>query len=262
MPEVIINGYKSYIAKEFKKKYQKKYKIVHYKNDINDYLFFKKFIKKKKFTHFIHFAGLSRKKCALDIDLCKKTNYDAPKNIIKNLNLLDKKPSFIFISTSHVYGNSKKKISEESKTNPKSHYAKFKLKTEKFIINNYKNYTILRLFNVYGKKQPSGYFISDMYKKIKNNEKILIDQSIRDFIHVKTVSKIINHIIKNKINGIINIGTGNPVKLIDVIHKIEKKLKKKANIKIINKSSKIISNISLLESLNFRFHKNEKNFNL
>ena len=262
MVAVVINGYKSYIAKEFKKKYQKKYKIIHYKEDINNKNLLKNFISKNKFTHFIHFAGMSRSKCELNKNLCTKTNFEAPRNIIKNLNLLKEKPKFLFISSSHVYGNSQKKLNEKSKTVPKSHYAKLKLKTEKIVQRYYKNSAILRIFNVYGKNQPNGYFVPDMIKKIKNNEQIVIDRSERDFIHVKTVSKIINYILINKISGIINIGTGNAISLINIIKQIEKKIKKKANIKIINKSTKIISDISLLESFNFKFTKNEKNFNL
>ena len=105
---------------------------------------------------------------------------------------------FIFISTCHVYGKSNKKLNENSKLAPNSIYADMKLKSEKFITKNYDNYSILRLFNVYGPNQPLSFFIPDMIKKIKKNQIIEIDESIRDFIHVNTVSRIISFIIKKK----------------------------------------------------------------
>ena len=48
---IAINGYKSFIAKNFIKKYKKKYKIIHYKKDINNLKEFKKFSIKNKFSH-------------------------------------------------------------------------------------------------------------------------------------------------------------------------------------------------------------------
>ena len=65
MITVAVNGYKSYIGKNFYRYYNKKYKIIHYKEDINDIDKFKLFTNKKSFDYFIHLAGLSRLKCNL-----------------------------------------------------------------------------------------------------------------------------------------------------------------------------------------------------
>ena len=118
MKGIIINGYKGFIAKNFISKFKSKYKILRYKKDINDIELFKKFIYRKKFTHLIYFAGLSRKKCISCKKECLQTNFLSIKKTIDLLNTLSLKPVFIFISSSHVYGHSKYRLKETSKLKP------------------------------------------------------------------------------------------------------------------------------------------------
>ena len=101
-----------------------------------------------------------------------------------------------------------------------------------------------------------------MIKKIKKNQTIEIDDSIRDFIHVNTVSRIISFIINKKITGVINVGSGRGLSLKSIINLIGNKLDKKPLLEISNKKSKIVSNIKFLTSKGFKFKKNEKNFNI
>ena len=262
MKIIAISGYKSYIGNHFYHQNKKKIRIVHFKKDINNISELKKFIIKKRITHFINFAGLSRLKCSENKSECTKTNFKSIRSIINFFKKLKNKPMFIFISTCHVYCKSNKKLNENSKLAPNSLYADLKLKSEKFIINNYKNYTILRLFNVYGPNQPISFFIPDMIKKIKNNQIIKIDKSIRDFIHVNTVSRVINFIISKNITGVINVGSGRGYALKSIINRISNKLKKKPLIKISNKKTKIIANVKFLISKGFKFKKNEKHFDI
>jgi UDP-glucose 4-epimerase len=258
MKIIAINGYKSFIGKYFYQQNNKKIKIINFKKDINDIKELKKFIRKSKITHFIHFAGLSRHKCNKKKSECLKTNYMSIKSIINFFNTLQKKPIFIFISSSHVYGHSKKKLDEKSKTNPLSLYAKLKLKSENYIKKNYSKYSILRLFNVYGENQPNNFFISDMIKKIKNKEIIKIDNSSRDFIHVSEVSNIIYYIIINEILTTINIGTGKGKTLKYIISKITKKIGIKPLVNLSKKTTNIVANISFLKSQGYKFKNNAK----
>ena len=165
MKRIAITGYNSFIGNHFYKKYKNKYVIINYKENINNISKFKLFINSKRLDFFVHFAGMSRTKCDENKKLCKKTNFLSLKKIINNLNDLEHKPRFIFISTSHVYSNSSKKIKESFKKKPKSLYAKLKLNSENYLKEKYKKYSILRLFNVYGKKQPHTFFIPDIKKK-------------------------------------------------------------------------------------------------
>lgn len=262
MKIIAISGYKSFIGNHFYQKYKKKVKIIHYKKNINDSTELKRFIIKNRITHFVNFAGLSRLKCSKNKSECIKTNFRSIKSIIDYFNKLNIKPMFIFISTCHVYGNSNIKLNEGSKIAPNSIYAKIKLKSEEYIIKNYENYSILRLFNVYGPNQPMSFFIPDIIEKIKKKHTIKIDKSIRDFIHVSTVSRVINFIIDKEIVGIFNVGSGRGQSLKSIINRIGYKLKIKPKLKVLNKKSKIISDLNLLKSEGFKFKKNETNFNI
>ena len=167
MKHICITGYNSFIGKNFYKKYKNKFKILPYKKNINNLNELKKFIQNKKITHLVNFAGLSRIKCEENKINCINTNFKSIKKIINFLNKFNDKPHFIFISTSHVYNFSRTKLKEKSKTNPKNIYSKLKLRSENYIKRYYKNYTILRLFNIYGPNQSKNYFIQDMREKIR-----------------------------------------------------------------------------------------------
>ena len=140
MKHILISGFNSYIGNHFCKKYKKKYKIINYKEDINNISKFKLFTKKKKIDFFIHFASLSRIQCDVNKKLCKRTNFLSIKNIINYFNTLKFKPNFIFMSSSHVYTNSSNKIREEYKKKPESLYGKLKLQSENYLKKNYKKY--------------------------------------------------------------------------------------------------------------------------
>ena len=265
MKHILISGYNSFIGNYFYKKYKKKYKITYYKEDINNISKFKLFTKKKKIDFFIHFAGLSRQQCDMNKKLCIKTNFLSLKKIINHFNTLKFKPNFIFISSSHVYKNSINKIKEEYKKKPESLYGKLKLESENYLKENYEKYCILRLFNIYGKNQPENFFIPDINKKIKLQKKIRLNKSIRDFIHVNDVVKIINFIIRKKVNDIINIGSGYGIPLSSIVKMISSQNKIKPLIKITSKNGKLIANISKLRSIGYKYKIdkiNEKNFNI
>ena len=265
MKHILISGYNSFIGNYFHKKYKKKYKITCYKEDINNISKFKLFTKKKKIDFFIHFAGLSRQQCDIDKKLCIKTNFLSIKNLIKHFNTLKFKPNFIFMSSSHVYKNSINKIKEEHRKKPESLYGKLKLDSENYLKKNYKKYCILRLFNIYGKNQPENFFIPDINKKIKLRKMIRLNQSMRDFIHVNDVAKILNFIIKNDVNDTINIGSGYGRLLSSIVKMISSQNKIKPLIKITSKNGKLIANISKLRSIGYKYKIdkiNEKNFNI
>ena len=131
METIGIDGYNSYIAKKFKSKYRKKHKIYIFKEDINNIQKIKQFINKKKISTYIRCGGLSRSKCENNKIGCKKTNYNANKKLINFLKT-KKKIKVIFLSTSHIYKYSKKKIKETSLKKPTNLYGKLKLKSENY----------------------------------------------------------------------------------------------------------------------------------
>ena len=252
-----IDGFNSYIANSFYNKYKNKYKIYKYKFDINNINELRKFINKKKIKIFIRLAGFSRTKCSEQPDKCYATNYIANKKLV-NL-LITKKIKLIFLSTSHVYSFSNKKINEKFKTSPKNDYAKFKLKSENYINKYLENYLIIRVFNIYGKNQPKGYFISDIKEKIKNKQKILINNSYRDFIHVDEVSRFLTFSIQKNLKGIFNLGSGKSYNLGNIIKMISNKMKIKYDLEKNKKTDKLVCDNTLIKKNGFKV-RNEKNF--
>ena len=252
-----IDGFNSYVAKNFYNKYKNKYKIYKFKSDINNINKLKDFINKKKISIFIRVAGLSRSACNACPKKCLSTNYNANKHLVDFLK--KKKIKLIFLSSSHVYSSSIKKINEKSKINPNNSYAKYKLKSENYINKHLNNYLIIRVFNIYGKRQPKGYFISDIKEKIKNKQIISINNSYRDFIHVDEVSRFLDFSIFKDLKGIFNLGSGKSYNLADIIKIISIKMKIKFNLLINKKNDKLISDNTLVEKNGF-IVKNEKNF--
>ena len=112
MKQICITGYNSFIGKNFYKKYKKRLKILPYRKNINNLTDIKKFIKNRKITHLVHFAGLSRVKCELNKIECTNTNYNSIKKIIDYLNNIDNKPHFIFLDKYLTIFNNEKPFPE------------------------------------------------------------------------------------------------------------------------------------------------------
>ena len=148
---------------------------------------------------------------------------------------------FIYAASSSCYGIPKKYPTDElSEINPRYPYALTKYLAERLVqhwakLYNFK-YLSLRLFNVYGPKVRTtghygavfGVFLSQLY----NNKPLTIvgnGKQKRDFTYVTDV---VNAFIKasnsKNINGIFNVGTGNPISINDVVKLL--KAKKKVHI--------------------------------
>ena len=82
MKIICIDGFNSYLAKNFYNKYKKKYKIIKFKSDINNISELINFILKKKVTIYIRFAGLSRSNCEINPKGCYSTNYIANQKLV------------------------------------------------------------------------------------------------------------------------------------------------------------------------------------
>ena len=108
---------------------------------------------------------------------------------------------------------------------------------------------IIRIFNIYGKGQPKGYFISDIKEKIKNKQCISINNSYRDFIHVNEVSRFLAFSIFNDLKGIFNLGSGKSYHLADIIKMISSKMKIKFNLLINKKKDSLLVTIPLLKKV-------------
>lgn len=161
-------------------------------------------------------------------------------NIIATQLLLDaiskyeKKIILFHFSTDEIYGPSINniKFDENSNFNPTNPYSASKACCE-MIINTYKysyNLPIIisRCNNVYGKYQFVEKVIPCFILNALNNKNIPIHgdgNKIRDFIHIYDVIQAIVIIIeKGTIGEIYNIGSDNPIKILDLANIIIKKV--------------------------------------
>jgi UDP-glucose 4-epimerase len=160
------------------------------------------------------------------IDLSRKYPWwDAHLNIVGTINMLHASLKnnvrlFVYASTCQVYDiHAGIPMSESSPCNPRSPYAISKYTGElycRYFEQRGLNICILRFFNVYGPRQPEGYSIPDLLKKIftAHDKRVKVYGSphdSRDYIYVDDVVKAIERVIENadKVRGeVINIGSG------------------------------------------------------
>ena len=119
----------------------------------------------------------------------------------------------IYTSTAAVYGDNKCSV-ETDELKPSSLHASLKVSNEKliekFCVDNKIDYTITRVFNMYGGNDEFS-IISKILLAIRKNKELTIinnGNSIRDFIHVQDVADIYVKLIDIKNVKVLNIGTG------------------------------------------------------
>ena len=217
----------------------------------------------KKITNKIRFNVLIHCAAAIpDYKLSKKKLLEINVNGFRKILNLCKKNHvkyIILLSTVSIYGKIKdKKIDEKTLKQPQDdHYGHSKLVMEQNLIDYAKKenikFLILRLPAVLGKNSDHN-FLSKIVKKIKiNDEKYFnlknSEFKLNNFIHVKTLTKVIEFCIKKKINGIFILGSKNPIKLKNIIKKIFYFKK----IYVYYKSDKSAFNINISKILKFNF---------
>ncbi len=226
--KIILTGGNGLLGSNFKKKFSKRFKIISYPYRIEDISKFKKWLKFRKFDYFIHFASITRNEGKKYKSKIKIINFDSTQKIIETLNekVIKHFKFFLFISSSHVYGHSPKKIKENNKRNPINEYGKSKKNVEDFIFKNRKKFYfkigIARIFNTTGKNQKKGFFIPDMFEKIKKQSYINNINQYRDFIHIDDVLNSIKLIIMKEFTNPVNVSSGKKINLIQICRKINK----------------------------------------
>tara|TARA_B100001057_G_scaffold22369_1_gene20720 strand:- start:1953 stop:2858 length:906 start_codon:yes stop_codon:yes gene_type:complete len=162
------------------------------------------------------------------------THFVGLKNIlevVKNFNLV----KFLQIGSSLEYGGNKSPHNEKMKINQKklkSNYSKAKFLSTQFLLKNQKkfkfNFTIIRLYQVYGPHQKFDRLIPFVIKSCLLNKRFPCSagSQLRDFVYIDDVMRGIILLLKSKKgnNQIVNLGFGRPIKVINVIKKIKKNI--------------------------------------
>ncbi len=170
-----------------------------------------------------------------------KNHFSASKNLIFSLNKKYLK-CFLHLGSSDEYGDNPSPQLEEAREAPISPYSFAKVatchmlqmlhKTEKFPA------VILRLFLVYGPNQNKERFLPFIINESIKNKDYLVTpgEQIRDFCYIDDIVKAI-FIALNKENifgEILNIASGNPVKINEILNLV---------VEILNKGKPIIGGI-------------------
>ena len=261
--KIIITGGNGMLGNHFYNMYKNAFIIIKYPNRIENFKKFEKWLEGKRFNYLIHFAAKtkSESKDKKKLKLINETSTIRMIKIINKKKILNFK-YFLFISSSHVYGFSNKKIKETKKRTPKNLYGKSKKRVEDYIINKRKKLNfkvgIARIFNVTGAKQRKGNFVPDMVEKMKKVKTIYFVNQFRDFIHIDDVSRSIKLLIDKKFEKPINISSGKKINLINAC-KILNNSFLKNKISLDKKRGKdIFGNNSLLRNIGIKKFKSVK----
>ena len=253
-----LTGHKGILGKSIlnslKKSKKNNYKVSLYKYNILDFKKLEKWLCKVDII--IHLAAVtSINKVNINKNYAKKVNYNATKYLVKLLSNSNHNKKLIFISSSHVYSSSQNKLSENSLTKPISYYGRLKLLSEKEIIKNLTNYTIIRLFSYYSREQSKDFLIPSLIDKIRNLKENKL--KIKNFNHIRDISSIdyvtvqIIRLIFSNYNGTINCGSGKGITIKKLAEKIalikfkkkitlDMRLKTKKNTKIVSNNTKLL----------------------
>lgn len=128
----------------------------------------------------------------------------------------------IYTSSSSVYGTSSL-CQEDNPVTPVSFQAALKVANEKlierFCRDNNINFTITRVFNMYGGNDQFS-IIHKIINTIKNNQALTLynhGSAIRDFIHIDDVVEVYSKILLLQDIQYINVGTGRGVSIKDLL---------------------------------------------
>ena len=232
---ILGGGFISTSIKDFLNKKGKYVKIIRKKNiDLTKITQVKNLPKIIKKTDNVFFAA------ALAPVKNKKMfeyNIKMTDNIIKIFKKL-KFSKFIYLSSDAVYSDTFQKITENSKTFPKSLHGQMHLKREKLfrkLTNN--NLIIIRPTLVYGPNDPhNGYgpnkFIRDSKKKLIINL-FGKGEEMRDHVYIKDLVRIVEKIIYSETRGVFNIASGKIISFFQIANVIKNSYRKKISLSFI-----------------------------
>jgi len=169
-------------------------------------------------------ANLNRDRDFLNHDTVMNINYFGTLNLLNALKNVDY-DNFIFTSSSEVYGANDVPFHEKMMPLPASPYSLSKACAEMAIQTfselNAKKFTILRLFNFFGKQMPDNFFIPQLVNSLKTGEffKMTKGEQSRDFLYVSDVIKamILTATHTNALNQTFNVCSGVSITLKELV---------------------------------------------
>jgi len=274
LEKILITGHSGFLGQSLIKSLKQKYELIGIsrKSYDSDIVNIQKDIREinlndipENISCIIHLAGLTDVYyCQENSSKCFDVNVGGTHNILEIAK--KRKSKFIFISSSHIYGNPiKLPILETQEPKPISNYAYSKLNSEILCESYAKNYnldiSIARIFSVYGPESPSHQVITKIIEHLISKQKIKLGNLFpkRDFIYIQDVISAIELLVK-KTSGfnIYNIGTGKSNSINDLITILSKITNEKAQIQTDiskirkNEAKEIRSDISKMMKLGWK----------
>ena len=260
MKEILVTGSSGFIGNYLipqllKQNYKvfgiSKRKQKSFKNFISSSMDINKITNSKlqnNFSKIIHMAALSDVDyCNLNPSKCYELNVGGTQ---KMLEIVRKKDAeFIFLSSSHVYGNSKNlPLSETESSSPLSHYASSKkmgeILCETYSLTYGLDIRIARMFSIYGPNSSKSNLVFNIINQVIHDSQITLGNITpkRDFIFIDDVISGLLNIINSKKKGydIYNLGTGKSTSIVDLINLVLNFSNKK--MRVISKKDKIRKN--------------------
>lgn len=147
--------------------------------------------------------------------------------------------NFIFTSTSEIYGDNIAPFHEGQIPFPVSPYSLTKVHSENLVSTfskTYnKNFTILRLFNFFGKNMPLEFFIPQMITSLKKESffEMTFGEQKRDFLYVDDIiqAMILSATKREAYNETFNVCSGTSSTLKQLVIEIKNELKSSCEIK-------------------------------
>ena len=211
-------------------KTQKRLKGVKYiVADISKIKKLKNALKNDKYKYVVNLGGHVNHKNKIKT---YRSHFIGCKNLVSILR--NNKPEmFLQMGSSLEYGISKSPIKETFNCKPISNYGKAKFLASSFLIKEHKQkkfpIVILRLFQAYGPMQENNRLIPYVINSCIKDKKFQCSDGtqLRDFIYIDDLISLIFKCLKNKniLGEIFNAGSGNPIKIKNLINKIYKIVK-------------------------------------
>jgi nucleoside-diphosphate-sugar epimerase len=202
------------------------YEVVSLPGDIRDREYIGNFFQSNdQFTHLIHAAAIVPTDTVQnDLESAYRVNVLGTWVVIEEFLKQNSEGHVTYISSSHVYKPSNRKISESSDLGPMGSYGRTKLAGE-FVANdlsggNYKQLCVARLFSLYSNDQVGSFLLPSLKRKISNSGEnseieILGWNNVRDFASADFYAKAVVHLVTNSLVGVYNVGTGKGKSVLD-----------------------------------------------
>ena len=227
--EAIKRGFKVYsISKNPPNKYRFVDGVEYLYSKVLNNIELNKFLKRIKIEYVVNTSGYIDHTLFKDGgEIIFENHFISTKNLLNNLNKQYLK-CFLHLGSSDEYGDNQSPQKEDQRESPISPYSFSKVAICHLLQMLYKTENfpavILRLFLVYGPTQNEKRFLPNLIKNSLSDKIIptTFGEQVRDFCYVKDVVRAIFLTLENKkaIGNVINIASGNPIKIKEIIEKV------------------------------------------